>query len=122
WTAYAEPVVVSADGSHVVEVRATDAAGNVSEPVAVEVRIDTTAPELVVSLDARKRIVLAAIDELSGVARIEYSTRKNKQPVPGWIEYTAPIDIDGKTLVFVRVIDAAGNVSEVQEVTRKQLD
>ena len=121
WVAYAEPVVVSADGSHAVEARATDAAGNVSEPVAVEVAVDRTAPEVTASLDARKRVVLAATDELSGVARIEYSTRKNKQPAPGWTLYTGPIEVDGKTLVFVRVIDAAGNVSEVQEVTRKQL-
>ena len=50
-----------------------------------------------------------------------YSTRKNKQPTPGVDRVRGPIDVDGKTVLFVRAIDAAGNVSDVHEFTRKQL-
>ncbi|PSL06993.1 PKD domain-containing protein [Haloactinopolyspora alba] len=49
WAPYTEPVVVEADGEHVVDVRATDAAGNTSEPVGTEIAVDATAPELDVS-------------------------------------------------------------------------
>ena len=122
WAAYSAALEVADDGVHVVRFRATDAAGNVSEPVAVEVLVDAGAPEVSVSLGAKKRVVVEATDELSGVARIEVSTKKNTKPVSEWADYTGPIDVDGKTVVFIRAVDAAGNVSEVREVMRKDLD
>ncbi len=121
WTAYAEPVAISADGSHTVQARATDAAGNVSEPVAVDVLVDGTAPEVSVSSGLKKRVVVEAADELSGVVRIEVSTKRNKQPASEWTEYGGPIELDAKTVLAVRAVDAAGNVSEVREFTRKDL-
>jgi hypothetical protein len=122
WAAYSAGLEVADDGVHVVRFRATDAAGNVSEPVAVDVLVDRSAPEVSASLDSRKRIVIEATDELSGLARIEVSTKKGKQPASEWAEYTGPIEVDGKTVVSIRAVDTAGNISEVQEVTRKDLD
>jgi hypothetical protein len=121
WAAYTAAVEIADDGVHTVRFRATDAAGNVSEPVAVEVLVDQSAPEVSASLDGKQRVVLEASDELSGVVRIEYSVKKNKVPATGWAEYTGPIEFDGKTVLSVRAVDAAGNVSEVMEFTRKAL-
>ena len=88
---------------------------------AVEVLVDVTAPEVSASLDSRKRIVVEATDELSGVARIEVPTKKGRQSASKWAEYIGPIEVDGKTVVFIRPVEAAGNVSEVRELTRKDL-
>ena len=46
WTDYTTAIEISEDGEHVVEVRASDTAGNVSEPVQTEISVDSTAPEL----------------------------------------------------------------------------
>ena len=121
WTAYTGPVQLAGDGVHVVRFRATDAAGNVSEPVAVDVLVDGTAPEVSVSAGAKKKVVVEASDALSGVVRIEVSTRKNKGSASEWTEYAGPIELDAKTVLSVRAVDAAGNVSEVREFTRKDL-
>ena len=60
------PVEIADDGLHTVRFRATDAAGNVSEPVAVEVLVDQGAPEVSASLDGKKRVVLEASDAALG--------------------------------------------------------
>ena len=121
WAAYTGPVQLADDGVHVVRFRATDAAGNVSEAVAVDVLVDGTAPEVSVSAGAKKRVVVEASDALSGVVRIEVSTRKNKGSASEWTEYAGPIELDAKTVLAVRAVDAAGNVSEIREFTRKDL-
>ena len=84
--------------------------------------VDVTAPEVSLSLDTRNRIVIEATDDASGVVRIEYSTKKNTHAASEWTEYTGPIKVDAKTVVSIRAVDAAGNVSEVEEVRRKDLD
>lgn len=45
WVPYA-PVTFEADGEHSVQFRATDASGNVSDPVTVALKIDRTAPDV----------------------------------------------------------------------------
>lgn len=86
-----------------------------------EVLVDRTVPTVSASLDQRQRIVVEATDELSGVARIEFSTQKNKQPASEWTEYTGPIQVDAKSVVSIRAIDDAGNVSDILAVNRKDL-
>lgn len=83
-----------------------------------EVLVDRTAPEVSTSIDQRQRIVVDATDELAGVASIEYSVTKNGKLVTDWTEYTGPIQVSAKSVVTVRVTDAAGNVTET-EVSRK---
>jgi len=86
------------------------------------VEIDYVAPRITsVELDTRQRIVIQATDDLSGVARIEYSTQKGKQAASPWVEYTGPLQVDAATTVSIRVVDSAGNVSEITQVNRKDL-
>jgi len=83
-----------------------------------EVLVDRTAPEVETSIDQRQRIVVEASDELAGVASIEYSITKNGKLVTDWTAYIGALQVDAKSVVTVRVTDAAGNVTEV-EVSRK---
>jgi hypothetical protein len=88
-----------------------------------DVPIDYLAPGIAsVGLDQRQQVVVTATDDLSGVARIEYSTQKNKQPDSGWFEYTGPLHVEASATVSFRAIDHAGNVGEIVEVSRKDLN
>ncbi|WP_328993099.1 ThuA domain-containing protein [Kribbella sp. NBC_01245] len=44
WQEYTTPVTITVDGSHIVQVRASDTAGNVSEVKSATVKLDKTAP------------------------------------------------------------------------------
>ncbi|TDO48659.1 glucose/arabinose dehydrogenase [Kribbella sp. VKM Ac-2527] len=79
WSEYTAPVTLSADGTHTIAVRASDTAGNVSEPTSVTVKIDRTAPTATVSgLAAGGKLGVASVvgvsaaaeDALSGVAAV----------------------------------------------------
>ena len=87
-----------------------------------EVFVDRVAPKVTsVTVDQRQKLVVAASDELSGVAVIEYSTQKNKQPASAWTVYTGPLQVDAKSVVSFRAVDNSGNVSEIKVVNRKDL-
>ncbi|MGN6127274.1 MAG: glycoside hydrolase family 3 C-terminal domain-containing protein [Humibacter sp.] len=91
-------------------------------PLTEGVIVDRVAPKIAsVTLDQSQKIVVTATDELSGVARIEYSTQKNKQDASAWATYTGPLQVDAKSTVSFRAVDNAGNVSDVVEVNRKDL-
>ncbi|MBS1906453.1 MAG: family 43 glycosylhydrolase [Actinobacteria bacterium] len=102
-------VALAADGTHAVRARATDAAGNVSQTTAAEVRIDTVKPKLTATLDVVARTVSAeASDGGSGVAAVEYAI----DATSGWQAYTGPVAVDGERhVVYLRARDVAGNVS-----------
>ncbi|HEX5858822.1 MAG TPA: glycosyl hydrolase 53 family protein [Microbacterium sp.] len=88
----------------------------------VDVVTDTTAPEFSsITVNESQKLVVAATDELSGVALIEYRTQKNKQDASDWKVYSGPLQVDAKSTVSFRVTDNAGNVSEITEVNRKDL-
>ncbi|GAA1645514.1 hypothetical protein GCM10009744_40340 [Kribbella alba] len=79
WTEYTAPLTLSADGTHTVQVRASDTAGNVSEVQSVTVKVDRTAPKSTVSgLASGGRLGVASVldvaamaeDALSGVAGV----------------------------------------------------
>lgn len=93
-------------------------------PVDLVAAGDNRAPEVSASLTKNNRVVLEATDDLPGAVLVEYSTRKNTKPASAsaWKRYTAPLRLDAKSVVSVRATDAAGNVSETRELTRKQLD
>lgn len=78
---------------------------------------DTTAPQVSASLTRTRQIVLQATDDLTGVARIEYSISRRNQPATGWQTYDGPVRTDAASVVTVRAVDGAGNVSDEQEVT-----
>lgn len=122
---YTEPVTVTELGDHTVQYRATDAAGNVSEPGSTPFRIvdggteDTTPPavsaEVTGEQDADGNFVdsavvtIAATDEGSGVASVEYKLDDGE-----WTAYSAPVTVNapGEHMVSYRATDVAGNVSE----------
>lgn len=119
WAAYTGAVSVTDEGSHVVQARATDAAGNTSPVAAQTVRIDTTAPAVEVTADAVSRTVKAtATDAGSGVASIEYRLNGG---VWSTLSGTVLVGLD-ETKVQVRATDKAGNVSAVVEKTMPKAD
>jgi len=113
WAAYTGAVAAS-EGTWNLAFRATDAAGNVSTPVSVPVKLDRTAPAVTATVDAAARTVtLAASDGGSGVARLEYRVGD----AGAW---TAASGADAvvtagaeTTTVSYRATDTAGNVSGI---------
>ncbi|WBQ08108.1 ThuA domain-containing protein [Kribbella sp. CA-293567] len=117
WAEYTHAVNLTADGTHTLQVRASDTAGNVSEPKSVTVKIDKTAPVTTVTgLPANGQLGVASLatvaataaDALSGVAGAVTLTVDGK-PSTG--------KLDGMLLglgaheVVARVSDQAGNAS-----------
>ncbi|NEE03515.1 ThuA domain-containing protein [Phytoactinopolyspora halotolerans] len=110
WAEYTEALVVEEDGEHVLQARATDAAGNVSEVQEVSFRIDATAPEVdatVLELDTGTAVELTASDATSGLDSVEYRLGDGD-----WTEYDDPIRVDVSGTVEYRATDVAGNVTE----------
>jgi hypothetical protein len=108
-----------ADGSHTIEVMATDGAGN-QATASIDVVVDTVAPTVVITSPAADAlyaedsvaVVWTAADTGSGIASVEVSTDG-----VSWIEVTAgTYDFtgleDGSWTLHVRVTDNAGNVAQ----------
>jgi GH43 family beta-xylosidase len=126
WTTYTAPLPVSGAGTHTLNYRASDAAGNASGEKAATITIaapDTTAPVLTVTVspDAPDGLngwwksvvsVSAAATDDSGVApRIEVSRDGGLT----WDVFAPVMLADGSPALKVRAVDAAGNVSAVVE-------
>ncbi|MEJ5869062.1 ThuA domain-containing protein, partial [Pseudokineococcus sp. 5B2Z-1] len=116
---YTEPVVVADDGDWAMHVRATDAAGNTSAPVVVDLRIDTTAPTATLSgvedgtvygsselLD----VALEAEDATSGLASTTLAVDGEEVGEDGVALWTLE---PGEHQVRGTATDVAGNVTEV---------
>ncbi|HET8780733.1 MAG TPA: hypothetical protein VFM66_11715, partial [Agromyces sp.] len=118
WTSYVAPFTIDEEGETVIEYRATDAAGNTSEPKQSTVRIDGTAPEAAHTVDAEAiggwlpagaAIDITAADAGSGVAAIEYRFGDG-----AWLPYASAVELPlGSTDVEYRARDLAGNSSAV---------
>lgn len=107
WVAYTGAVSVP-DGVVLIEARATDAAGNVSEVASVTLRVDTAAPQVSVTFPSRRTAAVQASDATSGVATVEYRVGDGR-----WRSYRGEIRLNHRAdSVQVRVSDVAGNVSE----------
>ena len=110
WAPYTAPVSLTADGDFAVEVRATDAAGNVGQATA-PVKLDTTAPKASAAFAGRTMTVTAS-DAVSGIATVEYAVGDG-----AFVAYAAPVDFSSDAAsVRVRAVDVAGNTSEVATV------
>ncbi|MGW1682163.1 OmpL47-type beta-barrel domain-containing protein [Saccharopolyspora sp. NPDC002376] len=125
YTPYSQPIVVSQAGTHTLTYRATDKAGNTSDPQALTVTVDplgdVVAPYVTASLDGevnsegayvgKATLTLAATDNDSGVASIEYDLDG-----VGYTRYGQPptITSPGTHMLHYRATDRAGNTSEVQ--------
>ena len=115
WMPYEAPVVLSADGTHELEFRATDAAGNVSSPVPAMAMVDATAPVLAITgvtaegtYDVGTALDLAATadDPSSGVGSVQLTL--DGAPVQGPVTPVA-----GGHEVRAVATDEAGNAAEV---------
>ncbi|WP_092557667.1 OmpL47-type beta-barrel domain-containing protein [Herbiconiux ginsengi] len=115
WAAYAAPISLTADGTHTVSVRATDAAGNVSAEKSVTVKIDQVAPAVqTIGDDIARTVKLSASDAVSGVATLEYRIGDTGD----WTAYTKTIPVGlPETTVWARATDTAGTSSEPVSVT-----
>ncbi|PJI95037.1 alpha-L-arabinofuranosidase C-terminal domain-containing protein [Luteimicrobium subarcticum] len=107
-------VQVSGEGEHTVEVRATDADGNVSEIRPVTFAIDTTPPISNAVVDAKARtVMLRAADSGAGTGSIQYRVGTSG----AWLTYTAPVKVGSTaTTVQYRAVDALGNVEATNAV------
>lgn len=127
WVEYVDGVTVPTQGLTSVSARATDGFGNTSEEVTWPLSIDSVAPALAVTADAKKRgsISGTASDDTSGLASIQYRigtgewvTVESDSDVAARAAAVAPtsfaVDLKlgaGATTVHVRAFDVAGNVT-----------
>nr|WP_306211099.1 Ig-like domain-containing protein [Actinoplanes sp. RD1] len=128
WTPYTAPVSVTAPGAHVLRARATDTAGNTSEPVSVSFTVtepepdeDVTAPTVAAQVGGTRddagnyvgsaTVTVTAADDDSGVARVEVQVDGGT-----WAAYTQPVVVTGAGphMVHYRATDNAGNTSAEQ--------
>lgn len=108
-------VAVTGDGEHRVRATAADRAGNVSDEVALDVRVDRVAPVSTGALDeAARTVTVTATDATSGVARVEYAIGTG-----AWQTYGGPVTApDGSQhRVSFRAVDVAGNAETPKVVT-----
>ncbi|TWH26564.1 Ig-like protein group 3 [Isoptericola variabilis J7] len=127
---YTGPIVIDEPGMHMVGYRATDEAGNTSEAgmvhlVVVEEPVEDTTPPTVSAEVAGEQdadgayvgaatVTLAATDDRSGVASIEYDLDG-----AGFTAYTGAVVVDtpGAHTLAYRATDGAGNVSQAGSVS-----
>ena len=129
--AYSAPFSVGADGTHTVEYRSTDKAGNAETAKSVTVKVDATAPATTAATDGTGPVTLTltGADATSGVALTEYQVSTAgvfqgfaapRFAAEEWVPYdgankprfTAP----GAYTVEYRSTDAAGNVEATKTV------
>jgi hypothetical protein len=117
WVEYTEPLTLQ-HGVSTVEARATDVAGNTSDPVSRTVKVDLVDPIPTITLNPDPgagwskqavQVTITATDVGSGVETIEY--RLNGAAT--WTTYTSPLTLNsGESTVEARATDVAGNTSD----------
>ncbi len=123
WINYTTPISFSS-GVHTYQLRATDNAGNITETVAAEIKVDKTTPSLALAVSGTKgsngwyvsdaTITANTTDPTSGIALVEEIMDNG-----AWINYVSPLSFsDGIHTYQFRVTDNAGNVTliPVQEI------
>ncbi len=109
------------DGDHLLEVRATDALGNVSDAAEHAWNVDTVTPEVVIeSAPSAINASINAVFEFSGnepELNAECRLDPAEESDDGWEACESPVGYsgldDGEHRFEVRVTDRAGNVSDV---------
>ena len=120
---YTAPFVVTGDGSHTVQYRATDNAGHSSPTGSVTFLVDANAPTTTASIDPPEvngyartpKVTLSADDGLGiGVAGIQYTVDGS-----GTRSYTEPFWVtgDGLHTVMYRAADMLGKVEAWKTLT-----
>lgn len=118
WVSYSDTTLT--DGIHTIQYRATDNAGNVTQTTPQEIKVDTTAPTLSVSMTgatgqnnwyiSNVTLTPTASDSMSGLAILEVSLDGG-----AWLgteSNQSTVISDGAHIVQFRATDNAGNVSQ----------
>lgn len=118
WSEYTTPVSFGTDGTHTIQVRASDTAGNVSAPESVTVKVDRTAPKSTVTglasggkLGVASTVVVSATatDALSGLAGVTLRVDGKALPAGGKLDGVA-LGLGAHELAATAT-DKAGNTS-----------
>jgi len=124
WQAYSSPVSVTGEGTHLVEFRSEDLAGNEESEGTIAFFSDSMPPQTVASLAGTAggggwyissvTVTLSASDSTSGVGVTEY--RLDGGP---WRTYVDPFAVGGEGAhgVEIRSMDTAGNVEFPETVS-----
>ncbi|MBN2852910.1 MAG: DUF5011 domain-containing protein [Clostridia bacterium] len=122
WTAYADVVTISEEGTHLIQAKAIDNVGNVVNASDVTIYIDKTVPEAPVihasatswTNDDVTFTVSGGTDTLSGLDRIDYKIDSGE-----WLLYSDEVTIstEGIHLIQVRATDNARNSSNALNVS-----
>lgn len=116
WQPYDGAVQIDEDGEHALAFRATDEAGNMSDPVDVDVALDATAPEVTVDgvddgeayeLGTELDVQASAEDATSGVESVSLELDGEAVDSPATVRPDA-----GTHELVARAVDNAGNVTE----------
>jgi hypothetical protein len=127
WQPYASAITIDKEGKNTVSYRSTDNAGNIETVKTVNVNLDLTAPVTTAAVSPAApegqngwyvhpvTVTLSANDNLSGVAKTEYSLDGGST----WQAYTAPVTLsqDSKYTVSYRSTDVAGNVEAAKTIS-----
>lgn len=130
WQAYAEPITLSSNATHVLSYRSKDAAGNTEKAQTVTVRLDAAAPAIAVSAPVAGSYrttedltpQFTAHDADSGIDPSLTTATLDGSPVqPGAIIplYTLPL---GTHTYKVSAVDMAGNAGAVEVQFRTVTD
>lgn len=124
WKTYSSVIVLSDEGLHTIEARTIDRAGNISNIVSKEVKIDKTPPNVpIITVDPSgwtNQIVTVTItpgeDNLSGVNSIQYRINGGS-----WKTYLSPFTLSNQGIYTIeaRQRDNAGNYSEIANAEAK---
>ncbi len=117
---YAAPFDIPLDGVHILEVFAEDNAGNLEPPQTVEVKVDRTAPTLILTEPVSESNVTAgdvvvqwsAVDTTSGVGACTVSLDGSTPATATGMTHTPPDVAAGTHTVTVVCADVAGNSAQ----------
>ncbi|MEH7081248.1 family 16 glycoside hydrolase [Neobacillus drentensis] len=127
WILYSEPIVVKQDGTHTLQYRSIDKAGNTEEAKQQTIKIDKAKPDFELLVDGKVLsdgesfedylpLTFKALDDLSGIASATIHIDGKNYPVDSKTQ-SVEIDMAGNPGNFTATIaeeDKAGNiVSEV---------
>jgi hypothetical protein len=108
FSAYAGPIVITAEGVHILKFRSIDRAQNVEATKQIDIRIDKTPPEADISYDPQThQIVVTGRDALSGTAPGPVVPTSVVPTI--WTDFGSDIT----ELRTYHIVDLAGNSMEI---------
>jgi hypothetical protein len=126
WQPYSSALTFDKEGKYTVSYRSADNAGNVEAVKTININLDSTPPVTTAVVTPAQpdglhgwyvhpvTVTMSAYDNLSGVAKTEYSLDGGST----WLAYTAPVTLnqDSKYTVSYRSTDIAGNVEAAKTI------